>query len=138
MFNIIFKRAIITAIFTFVFDFLFHLFLTRPIETLTYFVIKSLIAFFVATALFSSDLFMKNIKQRKSIVLLFGLISSTLMSVYYRAWELGEAYVPFGARAPDILGIDRHNLLLFSGTWWVGHALFFGLGALISIKLIRK
>ena len=66
------------------------------------------------------------------------MISSTLMSIYYRAWELGEAYVPFGARAPDIIGIHRENLLLFSGTWWLGHALFFVLGALISIKLIRK
>lgn len=138
MFNIIFKRALITAIFTFIFDFTFHLFLTNPMETLTYFVIKFLIAFFVATALFSSGLFMKKVKQRKSIIILFGLISSTLMSIYYRAWELGEVYVPFGARAPDIIGINRNNLLLFSGTWWLGHALFFVLGALISIRLIKK
>lgn len=138
MFNIIFKRALITAIFTFVFDFLFHLSLTRPMETLTYFVLKFLVAFFVATALFSSDLFTKKIKQRNLIMILFGLISSTLMSIYYRAWELGEAYVPFGSRAPDITGINRDNLLLFSGTWWLGHALFFVTGALIAINFVRK
>ena len=47
------------------------------------------------------------------------------MSVYYRSWELGEAGVPFGSRAPNIIGIARTNLILFSGTWWIGHALFF-------------
>jgi len=107
-------------------------------ETLTYFVLKSLIAFFVATALFSLDIFAKKTKQINYLIVLFGLISSTLMSVYYRVWELGEAYVPFGSRAPDIIGIDRHNLFLFSGTWWLGHALFFVLGALIAIKFVRK
>ncbi|MEK6952508.1 MAG: hypothetical protein AABX29_05835 [Nanoarchaeota archaeon] len=137
MFNIIFKRALITAIFIFIFDFLFHLFLTRPMETLTYFILKSLVAFFVATALFSLDSFSKK-KKKNYLVVLFGLISSTLMSIYYRAWELGEAYVPFGSRAPDIIGIDRHNLLFFSGSWWLGHALFFILGALIAIRFIKK
>lgn len=106
-------------------------------ETLTYFILKSLVAFFVATALFSLDSFSKK-KKKNYLVVLFGLISSTLMSIYYRAWELGEAYVPFGSRAPDIIGIDRHNLLFFSGSWWLGHALFFILGALIAIRFIKK
>jgi len=47
------------------------------------------------------------------------------MSVYYRSWELGEAGVPFGSMAPNIIGIAQTNLILFSGTWWIGHALFF-------------
>jgi len=45
------------------------------------------------------------------------------MSIYYREWELGEAYVPFGSRAPDILGIARESII-FSLLWWIRHAAF--------------
>ncbi|MBI4232638.1 hypothetical protein HY605_05375 [Candidatus Peregrinibacteria bacterium] len=104
-------------------------------ETLTYFVIKFLLAFFVATGLFELNYFAKkNYKSIKTVVIA-ALIFSTLMSTYYRAWELIEAYAPFGSRAPDIYGIDRTNLLLFSGSWWIGHASFFVIGFFLAKKL---
>jgi len=134
----IFKRALIVAIVTNILDFLFHLFLTNPMESLTYFVIKFLLAFFVATAMFSSRLFIKKVSKRKFIIPLTGLVFSTLMSIYYRSWELGEAHVPFGSRAPDIMGIPRENLILFSGTWWLGHALFFCISCLVAIKIVKE
>lgn len=118
-------------------DFVFHFFLTNPMESLTYFVIKFLLAFFVATGLFTLKFYYDQPTKRIFTIPVAGLIFSTLMSVYYRAWELGEAGVPFGSRAPDILGIARDNLLLFSGTWWLGHATFFILG-LILVNIIFK
>ena len=138
MFNSLFKKALVVAVITDLIDFLFHLFLTNPMESLTYFVIKFLLAFFVAAGMFSSVIFVKKLKKRKLIVVITGLIFSTLMSIYYRAWELGEAHVPFGSRAPDILGISRESLILFSGTWWLGHALFFTIGVLVALKIIKN
>lgn len=138
MFNSLFKKALIVAVITNLIDFVFHFFLTHPMESLTYFVIKFLLAFFVAVGMFSSVIFIKKLKQRKLIVIITGLIFSTLMSIYYRAWELGEAHVPFGSRAPDILGISRESLVLFSGIWWFGHALFFIIGVLVALKIIKK
>lgn len=135
--NNIFLKSLIVAAVTFILDFLFHFFLTRPMETLTYFVIKFLLAFFAASAMFSLNIFYKNLRTRKWIIPAAGLIFSALMSVYYRAWELGEAYVPFGSRAPDIFGINR-GTIFFSLVWWLGHALFFAVGAIISIKLTES
>ena len=133
----IFKQALVVAIITDAVDFIFHFFLTRPMESLTYFVIKFLLSFFVATALFSLKSWQARSSRKSSIMILFGLIFSTLMSTYYRAWELGEARVPFGSRAPDIIGIARDNLFLFSGTWWLGHALFFVIGVLVARRFIK-
>lgn len=133
----LFYKSLIVAVFTDLFDFLFHTLFTHPMESLTYFVIKFLLAFFVATFLFSLKPLVNKTKNL-GLVILIGLLFSTLMSIYYRAWELGEAHVPFGSRAPDIIGIERTNLLLFSGTWWLGHALFFVLGVLISITIIKE
>lgn len=130
----IFKKAFLVAIMTFILDFLFHYFLTRPMETLTYFFIKFLLSFFVAVALFSFN----KLKNNKIAIVLSGFIFSILMSIYYRFWEFGEAHVPFGSRAPDIIGVARDNLFLFSGAWWIGHALFFIAGVLVSNKLIKK
>ena len=150
--NSIFKKSLIVAIITDLLDFIFHFFLTNPIESLTYFVIKFLLAFFVATAMFSSNIFIiagnrvsQNHKKakiflmekRKLMIPITGLIFSTLMSIYYRAWELGEARVPFGSRAPDIIGISRESIL-FGTVWWLGHALFFVIGVLIAIRLIKE
>lgn len=136
MFNPIFKKAFLVATVTIILDFLFHFFLTNPMESITYFVIKFLLAFTVATGLFSFRIFTKS-KHKLLIIFLTGLIFSALMSIYYRAWELGEAHVPFGSRAPDITGIPRNILILFSGTWLLGHALFFTLGGYISEKLFE-
>jgi len=133
----IFKKSLIVALVTDLTDFLFHSFLTHPMESLTYFVIKFLLAFFVASGMYSMHIYMKKRQKRKVIIPITGLIFSTLMSIYYRAWELGEAHVPFSTRAPDIVGISR-NSLLFPAVWWLGHASFFVIGVLAANKLIKK
>lgn len=131
-----FKQALLVAAITFMLDFAFHWFLTRPMETLTYFVIKFLLAFFVATGLFNLKKFIELIGSRKKMIYIIvaGLIFSTLMSTYYRAWELGEASVPFGSRAPDILGVTRSSIL-FAAAWWLAHASFFAIGAKLALKI---
>jgi len=136
MIGYLFKKSFIVAAVTVFLDFLFHLFLTHPMESLTYFVIKFLLAFFVVTGMFSLDIYTKKVK-RKFIILISGFVFSTLMSVYYRAWELGEAYVPFGSRAPDILGISRESIL-FALVWWLGHSLFFIAGVIVATKLVKR
>ena len=103
-------------------------------ESLTYFVIKFLLAFVIATGVYSLKIYKK---KKKYIIPVSGLIFSTLMSIYYRAWELGEAKVPFGSRAPDIIGISRESIILFSGIWWLGHAVFFIISIFIANKLIK-
>jgi len=133
----IFKKSLIVAVITILLDFLFHFFLTHPMESLTYFVIKFLLAFFVATGMFSLHFYINKKEKRKFIIPITGLIFSTLMSVYYRAWELGEAHVLFGSRAPDILGIYRESIL-FPAMWWLGHASFFVIGVIIVNKLVKK
>ena len=133
----IFKKSLIAAVITVFLDFLFHISFTYPMESLTYFVIKFLLVFFVSTGMFSLHVYIKNKNKRKIIIPITGLVFSTLMSLYYRAWELGEAHVPFGSRAPDILGISRGSLL-FSTVWWIGHASFFIVGVIAANKLIKK
>ena len=130
----IFKKSLIISIIIILLDFLFHLFLTNPMESITYFVIKFLLAFFVATGMFSLNIYTK---KKNITIYISGLIFSTLMSIYYRAWELGEAHVPFGSRAPDILGIYRESIL-FPLIWWLGHALFFIIGVFIVNKFIKE
>jgi len=132
------KKSLIVAFVTIILDFLFHLFLTHPMESLTYFVIKFLLAYFVASLMYNLNFYIKNKKKRGYTISVTGLVFSTLMSIYYRSWELGEAHVPFGSRAPDIIGVARDNIILFSGIWWLGHALFFAVGVLIANKLIKK
>jgi len=136
MINNLFKKSVIVAVITVFIDFLFHLFLTNPMESLTYFVIKFLLAFFVATSMFSLSIYIKK-KNKTVIILITGLVFSTLMSTYYRAWELWESYVPFGSRAPNILGISRESIF-FSLVWWLGHAFFFIIGAILANKLIKQ
>lgn len=134
----IFLRSLITALTTVFIDFCFHFLLTRPMETMTYFVIKFLLAFFVATGLFGLHSFSKKNFKDMGKAAVAALVFSTLMSTYYRAWELIEVYAPFGSRAPDIYGIDRENLLLFSGLWWLGHAAFFVVGILIARRAVKE
>ena len=133
----LFKKSLIVAVITILLDFLFHFFFTHPMESLTYFVIKFLLAFFVATGMFCLHLYINKKEKRKFIIAVLGLVFSTLMSIYYRAWELGEAHVPFGSRAPDIIGIYRESLL-FPSVWWLGHALFFVLGVIVTNKLVKE
>ncbi|MDP2643046.1 MAG: hypothetical protein Q8P62_04355 [Candidatus Peregrinibacteria bacterium] len=137
MFSAETKKALVVAVVTDAVDFTFHYFLTHPMESLTYFVVKFLLAFFIASFLFGFVSYVKSKGWKNfGIGFVFALIFSTLMSVYYRAWELGEAQVPFGSRAPEIYGIARDNLVLFSGTWWLGHALFFVIGVFVANKII--
>ena len=136
--DLIFKKSFIVASTTILIDFLFHYFLTHPMESLTYFVIKFLLAFFMASAMLGSNIYKNKIDQRWIVIFIAGLIFSALMSVYYRSWELGEAGVPLGSRAPDIIGIVRTNLILFSGTWWLGHALFFIIGVWLANLISNK
>lgn len=133
----IFQKSLIVAVVTFGLDFIFHYFFTNPMESLTYFVIKFLLSFFVAVGLFSLKRFINYLNQQKIIAFISGLVFSALMSVYYRAWELGEAGAPFGSRAPNIIGIERYSIL-FSAVWWLAHASFFFIGALIVIKFQKK
>lgn len=133
------KKVLVVAIVAAAIDFAFHYFLTYPMETLTYFVVKFLLAFFIATFLFGFSFYVKSKGWKNiGIACVSALIFSTLMSLYYRAWELGEAQVPFGSRAPQIYGIARDNLVLFSGTWWLGHALFFVVGVFVANKIISS
>ena len=134
MFNIIAKRALLTAFVTVFIDFLFHYFFTSPMETLTYFVVKFLLAFLIATFMFS----LSSLKKKYKITIISSLIFSALMSIYYRTWELIEANAPLGSRAPDIYGISRGFLLEFAGVWYFAHALFFFIGALLALKFIKK
>jgi len=135
--NKIFLKALIVAAVTVGIDFTFHLLMTHPMETVTYFTVKFLLAFLIATALFSWKGFQTKEANRKFYIPVTALIFSTLMASYYRAYELFQVYIPLGSEAPDIFGIDRHNLILFSGTWWLGHALFFVIGVIVAIKLIK-
>ncbi len=132
-----FKKSLSVAVITDLLDFLFHFFFTYPPESLTYFVIKFLLAFFVAEGMFSLHFYIQRKEKRKYIIPLTGLVFSTLMSIYYRAWEWGEAKVPFGSRAPDILGVSRESLF-FPLVWWLGHAAFFVVGVMIVNKLMKK
>ncbi len=131
MFDTNFKRSLTIAAITDLADFTFHFFLTNPMESITYFVIKFLLAFFVAEAMYSLSL--------KKIWMHFmtGLAFSTLMSIYYRAWEMGEAHMPFGSRAPDLIGIAR-NSILFPMIWWLGHASFFFIGVIVANRIFKK
>lgn len=133
-----FLKSLVVALITDALDFTFHYFFTNPMESLTYFVIKFLLAFFVAAALFSLKFWQRPLGKKWPGTILAGLIFSALMSAYYRAWELGEAGVPFGSRAPDITGIIRENAFLFSGIWWLGHALFFVVGVSVSFLVFRN
>ena len=132
-----FKKSFVVAVIVILLDFLFHYFLTHPMETLTYFVIKFFLAFFVASALFGSSVYKNRTNGRGIIIFMSGLIFSLMMSTYYRAWELGEVGVPFGSRAPDIINVARTNLILFSGTWWLGHALFFVAGVWLANRMTQ-
>lgn len=125
------KAALIIAIVTIVLDFAFHKTLTEPMESFDYFTVKFLLAFFVAT------FFINWPKQNWKSMIVFASTTAFLMSLYYRWWEFFVG-VSYGERAPDIIFLDRTNLILFSGTWFLSHALFFVIGIIISKKIIRN
>ncbi len=129
------KKSLVIAAVTVVIDYTFHYFLTNPMETLTYFVVKFMLSFIIASAMFGSYEYIVKPERRKFTIPISGLVFSTLMSTYYRAWELFEARVPFGSRAPNIIGLVR-GTVLFVGAWWFAHASFFIIGVLVANRLI--
>lgn len=133
----IFKKSFITAAVTVALDFTFHYFLTNPLETLTYFIIKFLLSFFVATALFSSYAYLARPERRKITIPAAGIIFSVLMSTYYRSWEIFEALVPWGSRAPDIIGLVRGSVF-FILAWGAGHTMFFIVGVLVANRWVKE
>ena len=132
------KMALTIAVVSVGLDLLFHIALTEPMETFDYFAVKALLAFLVATLFLNWRVAAEdasNIRKR-SLILWFSAGFSFLMSLYYRWWEYVSG-VPFSVRAPDIIFLDRSNVLFFAGTWFLAHAIFFFIGILVARKLAR-
>lgn len=119
-------------------DLLFHSVLTNPMETFDYFVVKALLAFLVATLFLNWRVSAGDIANtsNRGLTIWFSAGFSFLMSLYYRWWEYFSG-VPFSVRAPDIIFLDRSNVLLFAGTWFLAHALFFLIGIQIAKLFVR-
>lgn len=137
MFQRTFKKSFIVAAVTVALDFTFHYFLTNPLETLTYFIIKFLLSFFIASAMFASAAYIAQPEKRYITIPAFALLFSVLMSTYYRSWELFEALAPWGSRAPDIVGLLRGSVL-FIAAWGLAHASFFVIGVLVANRFVRN
>lgn len=130
--------AFLIAVVTVGLDWLFHITLTEPMETFDYFVVKTLLAFLVATLFLNWRVAaedMVNISKR-SLILWFSAGFSFLMSLYYRWWEYFSG-VSFSVRAPDIVFLDRSNVIFFAGSWFLAHTVFFLVGILVARKLDR-
>lgn len=136
MFHPIFKKSFVVAAVMVALDFTFHYFLTNPLESLTYFIIKFLLSFFVASAMFASRVYITKPEKRYLTIPASALIFSVLMSTYYRSWELFEALAPWGSRAPDIVGLIRGSVL-FIIAWGLAHASFFAIGVLTANNTVR-
>ena len=131
------RVSVIVATVTVALDWIFHKTLTNPMETFDYFTVKWLLAFFVATVFVNwyNDK-TQSLMSKTRVLLIFAGVFSFLMSLYYRWWEY-FSNLPFSSRAPDIIFLDRSNVILFAGTWFIGHALFFIVGVLVARKLIK-
>jgi len=130
------RVSVIVATVTVALDWIFHKTLTNPMETFDYFTVKWLLAFFVVTVFVNWHNNMPSPITNNRLLLTFAAIFSFVMSLYYRWWEY-FSNVPLSSRAPDILFLDRTNVILFAGTWFIGHALFFVIGVLVARKLIK-
>lgn len=132
------KMASIIGVVAVGLDLLFHITLTNPMETFDYFVVKALLGFLVATLFLNWRVGAEDISNthNRSLILWFSAGFSFLMSLYYRWWEYFSD-VPFSVRAPDIIFLDRSNIIFFAGAWFLVHAGFFLVGILISRKLIK-
>ncbi|MEK7153131.1 MAG: hypothetical protein AAB834_04230, partial [Patescibacteria group bacterium] len=129
------KASILIATVTVLLDWIFHKTLTNPMETFDYFTVKWLLAFFVAT-IFTNLSSIVAYGLRFKVLLPTAAIFSILMSMYYRWWEY-FSNVPFSVRAPNIVFLERTNVVLFAGTWFIGHALFFIVGALLARRFFK-
>ena len=130
------KASLIIATVTVALDWIFHKTLTNPMESFDYFTVKWFLAFFIGTVFINwrNDKSLPMSSNR--LLLIFAAVFSFIMSLYYRWWEY-FSNVPFSSRAPDLIFLDRSNVILFAGTWFIGHALFFVIGVLVARKLIK-
>lgn len=130
------KAALVIATITVALDWTFHWTLTSPMETFDYFTVKWLLAFFMATIFLNWPP-----KEARSLgnapqAVVFAGVFSFLMSLYYRWWEYFSR-VPFSVRAPDIVFVNRESVVLFAGTWFVAHSLFFLIGIFVARKFVN-
>ena len=132
------KMSLLVAVVAVGLDLLFHIVLTNPMETFDYFVVKALLAFLVATLFLNWRAGADDVSNAnsRSLIVWFSAGFSFLMSLYYRWWEYFSD-VPFSVRAPDIIFLDRSNVLLFAGTWFFAHAIFFFIGIQIAKRLVK-
>lgn len=132
------RVSLIVATMTVALDWIFHKTLTNPMETFDYFTVKWLLAFFVATVFVNWHNNKTPLPMTSTrILLIFAAVFSFLMSLYYRWWEY-FSNVPLSSRAPDIIFLDRSNVILFAGTWFIAHALFFVIGVVVAKKIIKN
>lgn len=129
--------AVIVATVTVLLDWIFHRTLTSPMETFDYFTVKWLLAFFVATVFLSWAAGEQGRTGKRLRLISFAAVFSFLMSLYYRWWEYFSG-APYSARAPDILFLERANVVMFAGTWFLAHALFFLAGVWLAKLFVRE
>ncbi|HEY4486779.1 MAG TPA: hypothetical protein VJB70_03565 [Candidatus Paceibacterota bacterium] len=123
--------AIITATIAVGLDITFHSLFTEPMESFDYFSVKWLLGFFVTTIFLNWSLNIGRLLKNIPAVLIAAGSFSFLMSLYYRWWEFVSG-IPYGIRPPDIVFIDRSDVLLFAGSWFLGHSLFYLTGIFVA------
>lgn len=123
-------------------DVLFHITLTKPMESFDYFAVKALIGFFVTTIFLNwpalsngrmIDFYGKNMAW----TLIPAIVFTFLMSLYYRWWEYLSG-VPYGVRPPDIVFVDRNNTFLFALSWFIAHSIFYLVGSFVAKKTLKR
>lgn len=133
------KMASVAGLTAVTLDYLWHVLATEPMESFDYFVVKAFLGFLVATLLLNWRISTEDVSNIYSLkVILWASAGfSFLMSLYYRWWEY-FSNVPFSVRAPDILFINRENILLFGAMWFIAHGSFFLVGLFLARNLIRR
>lgn len=133
------KMAAVAGLVTVGLDLSWHLAATNPMETFDYFVVKGFLGFLVATVFLNWRVAAEDVSNMYNwrLVLWAAAGFSFLMSLYYRWWEYFSG-VPFSVRAPDIVFVDRGNVILFGGVWFLAHGLFFLIGTLVARSLARR
>src|SRR3990167_7180940 len=118
------KGAGVVALVAVALDFVFHYFLTEPMESVGYFIVKLLVAYGVAWFMFA-----KGVDLKRLVV--FSFIFALLFGVFYRLTELfsGSAYL---SRVPEIhlgvFSITSATPLLAAAVWIFFHGSFFLVG----------
>lgn len=131
--KIIIGAILISVIGVFVIDYLFHLIFSEPMETLPYFIAKSIL-YFVFSAAF---LFFINLARKEFIkVLIGGIAVSLIWGTYYNILPVIFDFYPFGIplRGLTFLGMRLFGTGLAFGTV---HTLAF-MGGYYSNKVVLK